>query len=86
MALTPLSEALERILATFEIKPDWEMVALEAALPLLRVPLTVRAVDELRRRVEHLELEAPTYCRAEIKKRSEQSRPSETPKNADFGA
>ena len=31
MALTPLSEALERILATVEIKPDWEMVALEAA-------------------------------------------------------
>ena len=32
MAMTPLSEALERILATVEIKPDWEMVALEAAL------------------------------------------------------
>ena len=31
MALTPLSEALERILATVEAKPDWEMVALEAA-------------------------------------------------------
>ena len=31
MALTPLSEALERILATVEDKPDWEMVALEAA-------------------------------------------------------
>ena len=31
MALTPLSEALELILATVEIKPDWEMVALEAA-------------------------------------------------------
>lgn len=31
MALTPLSEALERILATVESQPDWEMVALEAA-------------------------------------------------------
>ena len=31
MALTPLSEALERILATVEDKPDCEMVALEAA-------------------------------------------------------
>ena len=31
MPLTPLSEALERILATVETKPDWELVALEAA-------------------------------------------------------
>ena len=31
MTLTPLSKALERILATVEIKPDGEMVALEAA-------------------------------------------------------
>ena len=31
MALTPLSEALERILATVESQPGWEMVALEAA-------------------------------------------------------
>ena len=31
MALTPLSDALERILATVECQPDWEMVALEAA-------------------------------------------------------
>ena len=31
MALTPLSEALERILATVDSQPDWEMVALEAA-------------------------------------------------------
>ena len=31
MALTPLSEALERILGTVQAKPDWEMVALEAA-------------------------------------------------------
>ena len=31
MALTPLSEALERILATVEAKSDWELVALEAA-------------------------------------------------------
>ena len=31
MVLTPLSEALERILATVEAKPGWEMVALEAA-------------------------------------------------------
>ncbi len=30
MALTPLSEALERILATVDVKPDWELVALEA--------------------------------------------------------
>ena len=31
MALIPLPEALERILATVEAKPDWELVALEAA-------------------------------------------------------
>ena len=31
MALTPLSDALERILATVECQPDWEMVGLEAA-------------------------------------------------------
>ena len=31
MALTPLSEALERILATVESLPDWEVVALEVA-------------------------------------------------------
>ena len=31
MALTPLSEALERILATVEAKPDWEILDLLAA-------------------------------------------------------
>ena len=42
MALTPLSEALERILATVEAKPDWELVALEA-LPSRYCAETIRA-------------------------------------------